>query len=131
MVAYVGSGRRAQQRRLEGHWASIQAGYGLLTDREARVIARTESLPGTGLLAMVRNGEAWYPGFQFTGDSVRAEWRELTEPLLQAGWHPEDVLLWFAAPTGWLDGRVPADLLDDDVDAVRVAVTSVASDLGC
>lgn len=99
----------------------------LSADEVARLIGADEvGLEASGALSVARDETLWYPGFQFSGTAVRADWPELTQPLIQAGWEPEEVLLWFAAPTGWLRGRAPVDLLDTAPSEVRVAVTQAA-----
>ena len=60
------------------------------------------------------------------GDDYAAQIAPFTQALLDAGREPSDIFLWFGAPTGWLDGRVPADVIATDPDAVRDAVEQIA-----
>jgi len=102
----------------------IEQRYGLLTEAEAR----KSGLPipeAAGLLALDSASGPRYPGFQFKDGAPRTDWQVLTQPLREAHWTSRDILLWFAAPTGWLDGRRPADLLDTHPQAVLHAVLTV------
>lgn len=121
-------GVAAQQRRLEALRHSIEQRHGLLTADELKQLMGLgeDDIQAYGLLALNCDGVPRYPGFQFSGGTTRARWRDLTQPLLEAGWTPEDILLWFAAPTGWLDGRAPAEALDTFPEEVRAAVTQAA-----
>lgn len=135
----VGPGVLAQLGRLEQHWRSIETRYGLLSVSDVAGLGggdpakrhRVSNLRRrSGLLGVSRGGALRFPGFQFKDARVRPEWAALAEPLLAAGWSEGDVLLWFAAPTGWLDGAVPADLLDSDPDGVRQVVAHAAAGCG-
>lgn len=128
----------AQLARAEELWRTAEARYGLLdADQVARLTggnpakarAHTANLRRRkGLLAVTRHGRLAYPGFQFTPEGgLRPGWREITRVFTEAGWTPEEITLWAVAPTGWLDGQVPADLYDADTDAVMAAARTVAA----
>lgn len=51
---------------------------------------------------------------------------EVVTPLRDAGWTEDDIRLWVGSPTGWLDGRIPVEILDSDRRAVAEAVQQVA-----
>lgn len=124
---YPATGRMRQ--RVADLTASIGARYGFFTQdqaREAAIRSGAASLGETGLLALTYRGERVYPGFQFKDQMIRPEWRGLVTPLLEAGWEASEVLLWMASPSGWIPGgRVPADLLDTDLEAVKTAIDAV------
>jgi hypothetical protein len=124
----MGQGVVAQRRRMEDMWRRIEKKHGLLTGDEierSTGIGRAQ-IKASGALAVTRGGVPVFPGFQFFGGGVRPGWKELTRPLLDAGWSSSEVLVWFCAPTGWLGGRVPVEVLDTCPEDVRTAVSQVA-----
>lgn len=138
--AAVGPGTLAQIGRLDRAWRAIEAEYGLYTAAEVTLLTGTAFRAGRshvhnlrrrhGLLGVRRGGALVYPGFQFTTGNVvhvRRDWQNLTAPLLTAGWTEDEVLLWFAAPTGLLSGEVPVAVLDEDPDRVHHAVSQAAA----
>lgn len=133
-----GPGVMAQIGRLEAAWRDIEKRYGLLSaDDLVRMAGATPASLRTwvhnqrrrhGLLAVRRGGRNVFPGFQFTKTGSPKPWlREITEPLLAAGWSEESVLLWLAAPTGWLSGQAPLDVVDTELDRVRRAAAAAAA----
>ena len=75
------------------------------------------------VLAVGVGDELLYPGFQFTSEGrphpgVAKALRVLRAAPGLTDWQ---AALWFATPTGWLDGRRPVDLLDEDPAAVAEA----------
>jgi hypothetical protein len=83
------------------------------------------------LVAVSVRDELLYPGFQFNAEGK-------PKPAIAAviGWLRSDphitdwqMALWFVAPTSWLGGRRPVDLIDEDPDAVIDAARREASDL--
>lgn len=134
----VGPGALAQVGRIDRAWRDVEAKYGLYTGEQVARLTRAKSVRSHvhnlrrrhGLLGVRRSGALLYPGFQFThgnAKTVRADWRDLTAPLLAAGWTEGEVLLWFASPTGLLSGQAPVDLLDADPQRVQAAVTQAAA----
>ena len=72
------------------------------------------------VLAVPVGDELLYPGFQFTSEgrphtTVARALRALRSAPGLTDWQ---AALWFASPTGWLGGRRPVDLLDEDPEAV-------------
>ena len=72
------------------------------------------------VLAVPMGDELLYPGFQFTAEgkphpAVGAALAELRADPRLSDWQ---AALWFAGSNGWLGGRRPIDLLDDEPDAV-------------
>jgi hypothetical protein len=79
------------------------------------------------LLAVDHHGRTYYPGFQFDPDGQpRPVVAEVLEHLGGPSMTPWQQALWFTTANGWLDGRRPVDVLDDDpeaiVDAARQAL---------
>lgn len=107
----------------------IDAEYGLLTAAEAgrrmgsrstapRNLAAAARRSGA-LLGISRGHQTLYPGFQFGPDGrplpvIRAL-RELAQ---RVGWSETSVLQWLCAPTTYLDGRRPVELLAAEPDHV-------------
>ena len=82
------------------------------------------------VVAVPLRDELLYPGFQFTGEgkphtAVGAALAELLSDPQMSDWQ---AALWFIAPSGWLGGRRPADLLDEDADAVVEAARREAQE---
>jgi hypothetical protein len=72
-----------------------------------------------------------YPGFQFTPEGrphpvVGQALQRLHSDPPTSDWQ---AALWFATPTGWLGGRRPVDLLDDEPEAVVEAARREVADL--
>lgn len=81
------------------------------------------------VLAVSVGDELLYPGFQFTSEgrphpTVARALRALRTTPERSDWQ---AALWFAAPTGWLGGRRPVDLLDEDPEAVIEAAEREAA----
>lgn len=71
------------------------------------------------LIAVDHQGTVYYPGFQLDPEGrPRAVVAEVLNHLDQLDTTPWQQALWFMAANGWLDGRRPVDLLDDQPGAV-------------
>ncbi len=82
------------------------------------------------VLAVPMGDELLYPGFQFTAEgkphpAVGAALAELRADPRLSDWQ---AALWFAGSNGWLGGRRPIDLLDDEPDAVVQAARTEAAE---
>lgn len=107
----------------------IDAEFGLLTSTQAgRRLGSRSSAPrnlaasarrGGALLAISRGHQTLYPGFQFGDDGrplpVIRTLRELAD---ECGWSETAVVQWLCAPTTYLDGARPVDLLAGEPDRV-------------
>ncbi|MGH2761784.1 MAG: hypothetical protein ACRDL4_04905 [Thermoleophilaceae bacterium] len=83
------------------------------------------------LLAVPVGDELLYPGFQFTPEgrphpAIRGALGWLRSDPSTSDWQ---AALWFTSPTGWLGGRRPVDLLDEDPESVAEAARREAADL--
>ncbi len=107
----------------------IDAEYGLLTAAEAgRRMGSRSTAPRNlaavarrngALLGISRGHQTLYPGFQFGADGQPLPViRTLRELAQQVGWSESSVVQWLCAPTTYLDGRRPAELLAADPDRV-------------
>lgn len=67
-----------------------------------------------GLIGLARGNAKVYPSFEFRGTEPHPQWRAASQPLIEAGWDGQDILLWMVSPNPTLDGREPAALIDSD-----------------
>ena len=78
------------------------------------------------LVAVDHHGKTYYPGFQFDADGhPRPVVAEALEHLSASSVTPWQQALWFTTANGWLDGRRPVDVLDDDPGAIVAAAREV------
>jgi hypothetical protein len=71
------------------------------------------------LFTVTQDGEALVPAFLLDDKlEPRPEAREAIEPLRTVGEDGWELWAWFATPSAWLGGRVPADLLASNPDLV-------------
>jgi hypothetical protein len=121
-----------QARRNAQARAAMLEEFGALTAAEVADLAGSEAKNSSALagrwrregrvLAVEHLGTLYYPGFQF--DSSGKPRPDIARVLRYLG--SPDVtswqqVLWFTSANGWLGGRRPVDLLDDDGDAVVAA----------
>jgi hypothetical protein len=79
------------------------------------------------LLAVDHHGTTYYPGFQFDADGQpRPVVAEVLEHLNALAVTPWQQALWFTTANGWLDGRRPVDILEDEPDAIVGAAREAA-----
>jgi hypothetical protein len=83
------------------------------------------------VVAVPVGDELFYPGFQFTPEgrphpTVAAALRTLRSLPELSDWQ---AALWFAGASGWLGGRRPVDLLDEDPGAVEAAARREVEEL--
>lgn len=110
-------------------YARIEAEFGLLTSAEAgRRLGSRSTAPRNlavatrrkgALLAITRGHQTLFPGFQFGPDgrplAVIRVLRDLADEL---HWSQNGVVQWLCAPTTYLGGLRPVDLLASDPDRV-------------
>lgn len=121
------------ERNLYGR---IDAEFGLLTSAEVgRRLGSKSTAPrnlaaatrrGGALLAVTRRNQLLYPGFQFGADGQPLPViRTLVELAADCGWSETAVVQWLCAPTTYLDGSRPVELImtrpDDVVETARRA----------
>lgn len=79
------------------------------------------------LFGVPYEGQIVYPAFQFDGDGkLRAIVADVLEQLPVDRLSAWEVALWWTARNGWLHGRRPVDLLDEDDDALLDAAGRLA-----
>jgi Protein of unknown function (DUF2384) len=83
------------------------------------------------LVAVPVADELLYPGFQLTPEGrPHPAIKEALDWLLSAPYTSDwQAALWFVTPTGWLGGRRPVDLLDEEPEAVAEAARREVSDV--
>ena len=121
-----------QARRNAEARAALLEEFGALTASEVADLAgseakNTSALAGRWrregrLLAVEHHGTVYYPGFQFDGfGKPRPEIADVLQYLSSPDVTPWQQALWFTSANGWLGGRRPVDLLDDEGNAVVAA----------
>jgi hypothetical protein len=128
------------RRNAEARTALLQE-FGALRSQEVAELAGSRAANRAALanrwrgegqiLAVTLGDELLYPGFQFTSEgrphpTVRSALATLRTDQHLTDWQ---AALWFASPTGWLGGRRPVDLLDEQPDAVVEAARGEVSDV--
>jgi hypothetical protein len=121
-----------QARRNAEARTALLSEFGALTAAQVAELAgsdakNTSALAGRWrregrLVAVEHHGTVYYPGFQFDSDgrpkpTVGQVLHHLSDPSMT----PWQQALWFTTANGWLGGRRPVDLLDDEGDAVVAA----------
>lgn len=106
----------------ENRWRSIAREYGLLDSRAVDALLggsgtnrnRAHQLAKEGKIIGVRRGRGTlYPGFEFDHGEVRPVIAEVAAIGRRNHWTDPHLLLWLASPNGYLEGRVPAQMMDD------------------
>ena len=121
-----------QARRNAEARAAMLEEFGALTAAEVADLAgseakNTSALAGRWrregrLVAVEHHGTVYYPGFQFDSTGKpRPEIAEVLRYLSSPDVTPWQQALWFTSANGWLGGRRPVDLLDDQGNAVVAA----------
>jgi len=128
-----------QARRNAEARAAMLEEFGALTAAEVAELAGSEAKNSSALagrwrregrvLAVEHHGTVYYPGFQFDSSGkprpeIAGVLRYLSSPDVTS-WQQ---VLWFTSANGWLGGRRPVDLLDDDGDAVVAAAKEALRD---
>jgi hypothetical protein len=121
-----------QARRNAEARTSLLKEFGALTAAQVAELAgseakNTSALAGRWrregrLIAVEHHGTMYYPGFQFdSSGKPKAVVADVLRYLGPPAVTPWQQALWFTSANGWLDGRRPVDLLDDQGDAVVAA----------
>lgn len=118
----------------ENVYDRIDAEFGLLTSAQAadrmssRAVARRNaptSARGEGRLLALRRGKyLLYPAFQFGSTGIRPVIAELRAVGEQHGWDETSLIEWLVAPTTYLGGRRPVDIIDDAGELLTLATES-------
>ena len=118
-----------QARRNAEARTQLMNEFGALTSAQVAELAgseakNTSALAGRWrregrLIAVDHQGTTYYPGFQLDPEGrPRPVVADVLNHLSRLHTTPWQQALWFMAANGWLDGRRPVDLLDDQPGAV-------------
>jgi hypothetical protein len=118
-----------QARRNAEARSALLEEFGALTSAEVAELAGSDAKNASALasrwrregriVAVDHHGTAYYPAFQFdAGGKPRPVIAEVLEHLDVSPWQQA---LWFTTANGWLDGRRPVDVLDEQPAAVVAA----------
>ncbi|WP_214942458.1 hypothetical protein [Arthrobacter sp. ISL-85] len=119
----------------ENRWRSIAREYGLLDSGAVAVLLggsgtnrnRAQQLAKEGKIIGVKRGRGTlYPGFEFDHGEVRPIIAEVAAVGRRNQWTDPHLLLWLASPNGYLDGRVPARMLDQPDKILEAARQDMA-----
>ena len=74
------------------------------------------------MLALEHHGATYYPGFRFDAEGKpRAVVADVLRACSRPSMTPWQRTLWFTTANGWVDGRRPVDVLDDEPKTVVAA----------
>lgn len=119
----------------ENHWRTIADEYGLLDSRAVDELLggsgtnrnRAHQLAKEGKIIGVKRGRGIvYPGFEFHNGEVRPVIALVAALGRGNKWSDSHLLLWLASPNGYLEGRVPAQMLDQPDKVIRAARQDLA-----
>lgn len=116
----LGPATVGQVALVDERWRQLQERYGVLDAGEYAVLVGAaptsrsvaSKARSKGLVGYRRGRRILYPRFQFDERGLRPGWRDLVQPLRDADWDDEDIVLWLAAPHGRLGRRSPVEALD-------------------
>lgn len=80
------------------------------------------------IFGVPHHGRTVFPAFQFdpTSGELRPAIRRVLTALPTERLSDWEVALWWAAANGWLGGRRPVDLIDDEPEAITIAAARLA-----
>lgn len=119
----------------ENRWHAIAREYGLLDSRAVAALlggsgTNTNSahqLAKEGRIIGVKRGRGTlYPGFQFDGGEVRSVIAEIAAIGRSNHWTDPHLLLWLASPNGYLEGRIPASMMEEPDKVLAAAQQDMA-----
>lgn len=119
----------------ENRWRIIADEYGLLDSRAVDELLggsgtnrnRAHQLAKDGKIIGVKRGRGIvYPGFEFEHGEVRPVIAEVAAIGRRNKWSDAHLLLWLASPNGYLEGRVPARMLDQTDKVLEAARQDLA-----
>lgn len=119
----------------ENRWRAIDKEYGLLDSRSVAELLggsgtnrnKAHQLAKEGKIIGVKRGRGTlYPGFEFDHGEVRPVIAEVVAIGRRNHWTDAHLLLWLASPNGYLEGRVPARMMDDPGQILEAAHQDLA-----
>lgn len=119
----------------ENRWRAIAKEYGLLDSGSVAALLgssgtnrnKAHQLAKEGKIIGVKRGRGTlYPGFEFDHGEVRPVIAKVAEIGRRNDWSDSHLLLWLASPNGYLEGRVPARMMDEQEKIVEAARQDLA-----
>lgn len=119
----------------ENRWRAIEKEYRLLDSRSVAELLggsgtnrnKAHQLAKQGTIIGVKRGRGTvYPGFEFDHGEVRPVIAQVAAIGRRNGWTDSHLLLWMASPNGYLEGRVPARMMDDPEKILEAARQDLA-----
>lgn len=119
----------------ENRWRTIANEYKLLDSRAVDELLggsgmnrnRAHQLAKEGKIIGVKRGRGTvYPGFEFEHGAVRPVMSELAAISRRSNWSDAHLIMWMASPNGYLEGRVPAQMLDQPDKVLKAARQDLA-----
>jgi hypothetical protein len=119
----------------ENRWRTIAREYGLLDSRAVAALLggsgtnrnRAHQLAKEGKIIGVKRGRGTlYPGFEFDHGEIRPVIADVAAIGRRNHWTDPHLLLWLASPNGYLEGRVPAQMMDDPDKILEAARQDMA-----
>jgi hypothetical protein len=119
----------------ENRWRAIEKEYRLLDSRSVAELLggsgtnrnKAHQLAKQGTIIGVKRGRGTvYPGFEFDRGEVSPVIAEVAAIGRRNGWTDSHLLLWLASPNGYLEGRVPAGMMDDPAKILEAARQDLA-----
>lgn len=119
----------------ENRWRTIASEYKLLDSRAVDELLggsgtnrnRAHQLAKEGKIIGVKRGRGTvYPGFEFEHGAVRPVISELAAIGRRSSWSDAHLIMWMASPNGYLEGRVPARMLDQPDKVLEAARQDLA-----
>ncbi|MGN7149282.1 hypothetical protein ACTHQ6_09860 [Arthrobacter sp. SAFR-179] len=119
----------------ENRWRTLAREYGLLDSRAVATLLggsgtnrnRAHQLAKEGKIIGVKRGRGTlYPGFEFDHGEVRPVIAEVAAMGRRNHWTDPHLLLWLASPNGYLEGRVPAQMMDEPDKILEAARQDMA-----
>jgi hypothetical protein len=119
----------------ENRWRAIDKEYGLLDSRSVAELLggsgtnrnRAHQLAKEGKIIGVKRGRGTlYPGFEFDHGEVRPVIAEIAAIGRQNQWADSHLLQWLTSPNGYLEGRVPARMMDQPDKILEAALQDMA-----
>jgi hypothetical protein len=121
-----------QARRNAEARATLLSEFGALTSAQVAELAGSEAKNTSALagrwrregrvIAVDHHGSIYYPGFQFDAEGrPKPVIADILPHLAAPSMTPWQRALWFTTANGWLSGRRPVDVLDDEPEVVVAA----------
>ncbi|MCO4255155.1 hypothetical protein [Pseudarthrobacter cellobiosi] len=119
----------------ENRWRAIAKEYGLFDSGSVAALLggsgtnrnKAHQLAKEGKILGVKRGRGTlFPGFEFDHGEVRPVIAEVAAIGRRNRWSDSHLLLWLASPNGYLEGRIPARMMDEPGKIIEAARQDLA-----